>query len=284
METIYFKTALPLDQQQKAEEQNINFAYHVLNYDFPTEHTHADYWEFTILTDGAMVNVINGENQTYSKGTLFFLTDEDNHYTKKKNSEPIRYINLIVRKRFLENYLNAISPDFCNSLKKGNRYFQLSDDVIFNVENAIHKANLLSQNALKERNDLVFSAVMIVIQHLYSASIHQPSENKKDWQIKLNNLLTKSEFLTMTAEDLCRELNYSKAQLCRIFKKTFNLSPHEYLQKQKFRYAQNLLSFSDMKIIEIATRVGFKNLSQFNLIFKRKFNLTPGEYRKKTKG
>ena len=84
----------------------------------------------------------------------------------------------------------------------------------------------------------------------------------------------------MSIADLCKELNYSKAQLNRIFKNTFNLSPHEYLQKHKFRYAQNLLAFSDIKIIEIATKVGFKNLSQFNVIFKRKFDLTPGQYRK----
>ena len=78
-------------------------------------------------------------------------------------------------------------------------------------------------------------------------------------------------------------LNYSKAQLNRIFKEHFNLSPHEYLQEYKFRYAQNLLVFSDEKIIDIASKIGYKNLSQFNVIFKRKFNVTPGEYRKKNK-
>ena len=278
MELITFKRFFPFAQDNC--EQNLNFAYHVLNYDFPQLHTHVDYWEFTILTDGSIVNVINGESHVYKKGTLFFLTDEDNHYTKKKGSEPIRYINLMVKKDFLQTYLNAISPDFCQTLKNGVRNFLLDDGVILNIENVIHKANLLSQQDLKTRNDLIFSAVMLVIQHLYSAHIRQLEDIKKEWQIKLDTLLSQSEFLSMTTDDLCRELNYSRAQLNRIFKSIFNLSPHEFLQKHKFRYAQNLLAFSDMKIIEIANKVGFKNLSQFNLIFKRNFGLTPGEYRK----
>lgn len=278
MELITFKRFLPLAQDDYYN--NLNFAYHVLNYDFPQLHTHVDYWEFTILTDGSIVNVINGESHTYKKGTLFFLTDEDNHYTKKKGSEPIRYINLMVKKDFLQTYLSAISPDFCQTLKNGVRNFLLDDGVIFNIENAIHKANLLSQNDFKTRNDLIFSAVMLVIQHLYSAYIRQSEDIKKEWQFKLDTLLSQSEFLTMTTDDLCKELNYSRAQLNRIFKNNFNLSPHEFLQKHKFRYAQNLLAFSDTKIIEIANKVGFKNLSQFNVIFKRKFNLTPSQYRK----
>ena len=280
MDLISFKRFLPNENNVAEQIQNLNFAYHVLNYDFPELHTHVDYWEFTILTEGTIINVINGETQVYKKGTLFFLTDKDCHYTKKKGTEPIRYINLMVKKDFLENYLNAISPDFCQTLKNGGRSFPLHDSVIYNIENAIHKANLLSQSELKARNDLIFSAVMLVIQSLFSAHVRQTAEIQKDWQIKLDSLLAQSNFLTMTTFDLCKELNYSKAQLNRIFKKNFNLSPHEFLQKHKFRYAQNLLSFSDMKIIEIATKVGFKNLSQFNVIFKRKFGLTPGQYRK----
>ena len=264
----------------KTNEQDLNFAYHVLNYDFPEIHTHVDYWEFTILTDGSITNEVNGKSYIYNRGTLFYLTDEDSHYTRRKGADSIRYINLMVKKDFLENYLNAISPDFYQSLKKGEKNIPLPNSIILSVEEVIHKANLLSQNQLKARNNLIFSAVMLIIQHLYTVYIRQPAEVKKDWQIKLNSLLSQSKFLTMSIADLCRELNYSKAQLNRIFKKTFNLSPHEYLQKHKFRYAQSLLAYSDMKIIEIATKVGFKNLSQFNVIFKRKFNLTPGQYRK----
>ena len=35
----------------------ISFSYHINTFDFPTIHGHADYWEFTLLTDGKLVNV-----------------------------------------------------------------------------------------------------------------------------------------------------------------------------------------------------------------------------------
>ena len=88
------------------------------------------------------------------------------------------------------------------------------------------------------------------------------------------------EFLSYKIPDLCAKLNYSKSQLNRVFQKRYGVSPHEYLIDYKFRYARNLLSHSKMKVIDIATQVGYKNLSQFNVIFKKKFGVTPSEYRK----
>ena len=280
MEKLQFKSMLPFSQRDLPQADSVNFAYHVLNYDFPLLHTHNNYWEFIIITEGSITNTMNGKDCVYCKNTLFFLTDEDYHYIRKKGTGTISYTNIIVKKDFLINYFHAISPTFCGTLKNGQRNYVLPDSLVFNIENIIHKVNLLSQENILVQNDLLFSAWMLIIQWLYSINIHQPTIPKKSWQEQLDNLLSKSKFLTMTLDDLCQELNYSRAQLCRIFKKHFNTTPHEYLQNHKFQYAQNLLSFSDIKIIDIATKVGFKNLSQFNVIFKRKFGMTPSQYRK----
>ena len=280
MEKIYFKNVLPLSQRDLPDADNINFAYHVLNHDFPLLHTHGNYWEFTLLTEGSIVNVMNGKPQIYTKGTLFFLTDEDYHYIQKKGSGSISFTNIIVKKDFLVKYLDVISPTFYDTLKNGQKHYVFPDSLTFFIESIIHKVNLLAHESLLMQNDLLFSAWMLIIQWLYSANIHQAPASKKRWQEKLDALLSQSQFLTMTTDDLCKELNYSKAQLFRIFKNHFNTTPHEYLQTHKFRYAQNLLSFSDTKIIDIAAKVGFKNLSQFNVIFKRKFGMTPSQYRK----
>ena len=141
---------------------------------------------------------------------------------------------------------------------------------------------MLTRQEYKTHSNLIFSAIMLVIQHLYSTFV-QPTEIKKEWQIKLASVKDTAEFLTYSIQDLCVALNYSKAQLNRIFKEHFGVSPHDYLQEHKFRYVQNVLVFTDEKIIDISSKIGYKNLSQFNVIFKRKFNMTPGEYRKKNR-
>ena len=53
----------------------------------------------------------------------------------------------------------------------------------------------------------------------------------------------------------------------------------EYLNDYRLTIAAQLLSTSDISILEIASAVGFDNLSYFNRLFKRKFHDTPGHYR-----
>ncbi len=57
------------------------------------------------------------------------------------------------------------------------------------------------------------------------------------------------------------------------------MTPHEYLQRNKFRYARNLLQSTDMSMAEIAAEIGYSNLSHFFNNFKRYYGITPGKYR-----
>ena len=41
----------------------IDFTYHVNDFDYPHFHTHSDYWEFTVVTSGAVKNVRNGKEE-----------------------------------------------------------------------------------------------------------------------------------------------------------------------------------------------------------------------------
>lgn len=95
-------------------------------------------------------------------------------------------------------------------------------------------------------------------------------------------LSLKPEFLLYTIDDLCRDLHYSRVQLYRLFKTNYNITPHEYLLSHKLSYANSLLFSTDLSTMDIASKVGFSNLSQFNVDFKKEFGLTPGQCRKKS--
>ena len=280
MEHLYFKESIPWPMSIKSIVcDKMVCTYQDLGIDFLRPHTHADYWEFTVLLEGSIINYLNGKPHLYPKGTLFFLTTEDYHHIKRKANQKIRYINILIKNDFIIKYLNIISPDFYQSLINGPRDYDMPDNIIIEIEDIIRIVNMIPHTESKKHSDLVFSALMLLIQHLYTKFL-QPPQEQAEWKNQLLSLVGKTEFYTFTSSDLCRELNYSKAQLTRIFKKEFNLTPHEYLQEHKFRHALNLLVYTNSKIIEIANKLGFKNLSQFNVVFKQKYGMTPGEYRK----
>lgn len=281
METLIFRSSIAVPNEEKERlESEIDYSYHIINFEFPKEHAHADYWEFQIVLEGTLNHFVNGKKILLSRGNFFYLTTQDYHYLKRKNSSPIRYLNIVAKEQPLLKLLDSISPDFKEQLLRGEHAFILPDNLILQVESILHKTSLISPMQYGLRNKLTFSALLLILQFLYTKHIDS-FEKKQEWQETLDAAMSSQDFLTYRIEDLCEKLNYSKSQLNRLFQKHYGVSPHEFLTEHKFRYACNLLTYSDMKIIDIAAKVGYKNLSQFNVIFKQKFRVTPSEYRKK---
>jgi AraC-like DNA-binding protein len=84
----------------------------------------------------------------------------------------------------------------------------------------------------------------------------------------------------ITIEDMANELGLSQSHFMKYFKKTMGTSFIDYLNEYRLTMASRLLISSDSSVLDIASEVGFENLSYFNRIFKRRFCQTPSAYRK----
>jgi len=78
---------------------------------------------------------------------------------------------------------------------------------------------------------------------------------------------------------LLRHSGFSHGHLCRIMKKTFGISPSQYITDLRLQYAANLLSTTDHDILSISVQLGFSSLSHFITIFKKKYGVPPSKYR-----
>ncbi len=64
----------------------------------------------------------------------------------------------------------------------------------------------------------------------------------------------------------------------RLFKRAYNVTPHQYLIQQRVQAAQHLLMHTHMTLQEIALEVGFANHSHLTVHFKRLTGQTPRQY------
>jgi len=85
---------------------------------------------------------------------------------------------------------------------------------------------------------------------------------------------------TITMEELCEVSGVSKQHLCRLFRKTLNVRPMEYIAKRKIQAAKELLSETKMPIEEIVEQTGFCTSSYFCKLFKRYEGITPTQFRR----
>jgi AraC family transcriptional regulator of adaptative response / DNA-3-methyladenine glycosylase II len=81
-------------------------------------------------------------------------------------------------------------------------------------------------------------------------------------------------------DDLAANLGLSARQLRRAVKQEFGVSPIELAQTQRLLLAKQLLSESNLPIIQVAFASGFESVRRFNSSFRSHYRLTPTNLRR----
>lgn len=79
--------------------------------------------------------------------------------------------------------------------------------------------------------------------------------------------------------DLAREAHFSAAQFRRVFHEWADMSPHEFLQRERIERSRRLLENTNLPVDAIARQMGFSGASPFTRIFRQFSGLTPAAYR-----
>ena len=83
-------------------------------------------------------------------------------------------------------------------------------------------------------------------------------------------------------DQIAERFYISKFHLCRVFKRTMQVTIVDYLNQVKLRNARSLLEISDDGISEIAEQCGYHSVAYFSSIFKKSMGESPTEYRRRT--
>ncbi|MBO0939503.1 helix-turn-helix domain-containing protein [Fibrella sp. HMF5335] len=85
---------------------------------------------------------------------------------------------------------------------------------------------------------------------------------------------------TLSIDGLCHDLGVSRSTLARVVKEQTGLSLAIYIRQYRLQTAQTLLETTDLRVTEIADRVGFATSQDLSRYFANWQGSTPTEYRK----
>jgi AraC-like DNA-binding protein len=85
--------------------------------------------------------------------------------------------------------------------------------------------------------------------------------------------------LPLDLDRIASHANFSRYHFLRLFRNTFDQTPHQYLVQRRIERAKALLSDGDLSITEICFAVGFQSLGSFSALFHRCAGYPPKEYR-----
>ncbi len=83
----------------------------------------------------------------------------------------------------------------------------------------------------------------------------------------------------ITLEELSKEVGLSKSYLSTMFKKETGRNIVEYVNDLRIKKAKELILKSDLRIFEVAERIGFKDPKYFSKQFKRSVGVSPNDYK-----
>ncbi|EHS58616.1 AraC family transcriptional regulator [Paenibacillus sp. Aloe-11] len=87
-------------------------------------------------------------------------------------------------------------------------------------------------------------------------------------------------FENITLEHIANHFKYNKNYLSRIYKENTGIGISEQIIKFRLKHAKELLTETDLSIIEIASEVGYDDSKYFMRLFKKYETVTPTQYRK----
>lgn len=81
--------------------------------------------------------------------------------------------------------------------------------------------------------------------------------------------------------DIAKQFSFSDEHIIRIFKKTYGITPHQYILQSKIRLAMIMLKMTDSSVEEISQKLSFSDCHHFSTQFKKLMGYKPTEYRKR---
>ncbi|NDV64266.1 AraC family transcriptional regulator [Bacteroides sp. 224] len=122
----------------------------------------------------------------------------------------------------------------------------------------------------------------------FLASIKYLQQYREIKNVKVDDVVQKSILFMkenlenkITLEDIAREAGYSVSHLTTLFTQKTSYSPIVYYNQLRIQRACSYLQFTELKIKEIAFKLGFFDPFHFSKAFVKEMEITPKEYRKR---
>lgn len=87
--------------------------------------------------------------------------------------------------------------------------------------------------------------------------------------------------LPLDLTEISKQACLSRYHFLRLFRDTFETTPHQYLIQRRIEKAKELLRSRGLSVTEVCFEVGFQSLGSFSSLFRRCVGHAPINYRKR---
>ncbi|MCK5129638.1 MAG: AraC family transcriptional regulator [Clostridiales bacterium] len=246
--------------------------------------------ELCYIKQGSGKYIINGHHYDFQQGDVFLINNDEIHLAYDDNDLIMQVTmfhpnllwsngNSVMDYEYLRPFIE-VEYNYSNKISSDNPY----SSQIIAILNEIQQEYLAKEHGYKLMIKSLLLKLMTVILRCFNMDDQTPRLTDANETGKLRNTFEyiNDNFLdSITLEQLSQVSGLSISYFSSLFKQYTGLSPIDFILRKKIIKSKELLTTTDMKVIEISQICGFKALSNFNRIFKKYTDLSPSQYRKK---
>ncbi len=265
-----------------------------LDKDFNADEETHDFWETVYISRGSIFCTVGEQQLILNEGDILFHRPNERHalHGDSVNASDVwvvtfecrsESVQLFDRKKFkLTNEQRSLLYDI---ISEGEKTFD-----ILTPDPYAKKIELLDSPPLGGLQ-LIKNYLELFLIKLLRTLTETPDGNsvflpEKEFESKLTEdvkkILTDNICNSLSIEDICKQLHYSRSYIFKMFRRSTGKSIMEYFIYLKTEKAKSLL-LNDLTVSEISKLLSFDTPNYFTKTFKRVTGMTPTEYRKKLK-
>jgi len=187
------------------------------------------------------------------------------------------------------NGLDDIAEDLGHGGVSDYRLAVLEDDlVVAQITKAIlpfiGRTDSLSVLAL-DQFSLILGAHLIQRYGVLRKSAQPSKGGLAPWQKRrASEFLHENMHGRIRLSDIARECGLSVSHFARSFRTSFGASTHQWLIQHRIDHAKQLLTHTNMSLVDIATQSGFNDQASFTRTFHQLVGVSPGRWRRRFLG
>ncbi|HLU22376.1 MAG TPA: AraC family transcriptional regulator [Bacillaceae bacterium] len=252
-----------------------------------------EFLEIFYVLDGSGNYFIENKLYKFNKGDLFVIGKNELHKSQLVDDKGFDAVVIIFDHSFIQNGYSNSADDLLSPFfhRPSDFSHQLHTD-----KELKEKLEHSFQHLLKEyenQDDYTLSAISSLLQWLLielkraygksddSALKHHSRKKLKPIVSMALDYINQFYFHEdITLEKIAQQVGVSTTYLSSEFKKNTGFSIIEFITNKRVQMAIEHLLMSNLAIIDIAYKVGYKNVTHFNLVFKKLVGVSPSNYRK----
>lgn len=250
------------------------------NFHFP-KHFH-NHYTIVFIEEGVNQGFTEQKKYSLGKNNLLIINPGELHAGHSFEGQYLQFKSLRLEKSFLQQLIQGMEYHITGDIWFKNTPI-LDESLILKTKSLINGVEKKVSSPQLEvlQADLLYTLIMKYSNQ--GSRAHDPKSTCNRSLEKARDFIQQNYQEEFSLQDIARHCHLSPYYLIRQFKKSYGLSPFQYLRNYRVEKAKELFQ-SNFSITEIALEVGFFDQSHFLRNFKKTEGVSPLKVKGKKTG